>query len=182
MHQQPNPADYYKTRIDEMDRNFNGLRDVEWKTNFYVFTAYGAIAFSYHQIRFSDRVDSLKTNFVLNVIATLSVLLVFFLVTVYFGARIQERLLYNRARRNAILRSFQNYCGITDEMIGEEKQSQEEYERQLFASYDGNRLLVWLQYHNRPIHQGKYAYYTNMIASGATGVILLGYIYMTRPC
>jgi hypothetical protein len=91
--------DIYKIRIEEYDRNFLSLRDVEWRTAFQFLTGYVAVGLAFNQIKPSPETPVWWLPTVC--IALVALLFGFFL---YFRWRIQWRLWLARDRRQAFSR------------------------------------------------------------------------------
>jgi hypothetical protein len=85
--------DIYKIRIEEYDRNFYSLRDVEWRTAIQFMTGYIAIGLAFNQIRPGD-----GPAFLLPVVS-IGLLLSLFATFFYFRLMIQYRLTWARKRR-----------------------------------------------------------------------------------
>jgi hypothetical protein len=85
--------DIYKIRIEEYDRNFFSLRDVEWRTAIQFMTGYIAVGLAFHQIRPGNGPACLLP------VVSIALVLALFFTFRYFRIRIQERLTWARQRR-----------------------------------------------------------------------------------
>jgi hypothetical protein len=105
--------DIFKVRIEEYDRNYFSLRDLEWRMALQFLSGYIAVGLAYHALRPTNQGSILLPRYCLGAVVLL------FLTYNFFRFCLHQRLRTARALRNEYidkLHAVQEGTKITDEL------------------------------------------------------------------
>jgi hypothetical protein len=110
--------DCCKIRIEEYDRNYFSLRELEWRISFQFLTAYIGIGIGFNYLYSS----ALPYKSIL-VYWCLGLSAVLFLAYVFFSLCLRQRLAYSRARKREYVKQLHGYASVAQcpEELDDEK-------------------------------------------------------------
>jgi len=97
--------DVYKIRIEEFDRNYYSLRDLEWRISLQSLSGYIAVGIAYHAIT-RDSPDQVVSRWCAGVVIALSALYA------VFRFLLHQRLRYARDTKNEYVKQMHELAGI----------------------------------------------------------------------
>jgi hypothetical protein len=104
----PDKAELFRFRVEEYDRNYFSLRDVEWRRSLEALSGYPGIAIAYHNLNTAGRLQGHS------ILPYAGITLTFLLFATYttFSVFLQRRLHYARDMKNLYIDELHNAYGV----------------------------------------------------------------------